>query len=207
MRRAIRETIENGNWSIHMITLDIIGTIYTPGEYDEEGNVIVAPTPLPGYHVNVSRLAPEIEAFAITSDHPTRLFAGVPTFFLKFADEAEYTATFYDTNDVLDEEGNPTGETTQTLKPFVTAEPPRVPFAISRAQGKAALVQAGMWDGVVAYVEAIVDPTQKKMAEIAINDTQYWVRNSDFLTNAGTALGLTTEQMDDLFIQAQTIHF
>ena len=92
-----------------MITIDIIGTIYTPGTYDAEGNELTPAVPLPGYHVNVSRLAPEIEAFAITPDHPTRLFAGAPTYFLRFEDEADYLVTFYDIIQIADEEGNLTG--------------------------------------------------------------------------------------------------
>ena len=105
-----------------MITLDIIGTIYTPGEFDAEGNVITEPTALPGYHVNVSRLTPEIEPFAVTPTLPYRVFAGAPTFFLRFEDEAAYTATFYDTTFNYDEEGNQIGEPVLTLKSFVTGD-------------------------------------------------------------------------------------
>ena len=39
------------NWAI-----DVIGTIYEPGEYDDEGNTIVEPRPVDGYHVNVKWL-------------------------------------------------------------------------------------------------------------------------------------------------------
>ena len=30
--------------------IDVIGTIYTAGTYDEEGNIITPPEPIPGYY-------------------------------------------------------------------------------------------------------------------------------------------------------------
>ncbi len=44
---------------------DIIGTIYEPGTYDEEGNELTPPTPLDGWHVNVS--------YHFLKDWPTEL--------------------------------------------------------------------------------------------------------------------------------------
>lgn len=76
---------------------------------------------------------------------------------------------------------------------------------ISRAQGKAALIQAGMWAGVVAYVAAIEDDTERALAEVALNDTQEWKRNSPFLTTAAAALGLDDAALDALFLMASGI--
>lgn len=81
----------------------------------------------------------------------------------------------------------------------------QVPQVVSRAQGKTALIQAGLWDQVVAFVNAIPDATQKALAEVALNDTTEWRRDSPFLTQAAVALGVTTEQMDALFVQAAEI--
>lgn len=53
---AASYTVE-GN--INIPNLDIIGTIYEGGEWDEEGNVITPPTQLPGYHVNMIGPTPE----------------------------------------------------------------------------------------------------------------------------------------------------
>lgn len=80
-----------------------------------------------------------------------------------------------------------------------------VPQSVSRAQGKAALIQAGLWSAVVAYVDAMTDPTEKALAEVALNDTTEWLRTSPFLNAAATALGLTETQLDDLFRMAATI--
>ena len=82
---------------------------------------------------------------------------------------------------------------------------PVVPESITRAQGKAALIQAGLWASVVAYVDAIPDPTDKALAGVALNDTLEWRRSSPFLNTAVTALDLTEGQLDALFITAAQI--
>ena len=81
------------------------------------------------------------------------------------------------------------------------------PASVSRAQGKAALIAAGLWPGVLAFVAAIPDPTDKALAEVALNDTQDWRRDSLFLNSAATALGLTAAQLDQLFVDASGIVF
>ena len=77
-----------------------------------------------------------------------------------------------------------------------------VPQSVSRAQGKLALIGAGLWPAAIAFVDGISDPVQKAYAEVALNDTQEWRRDSPFLTSATAALGLTEEQLDALFITA-----
>jgi hypothetical protein len=86
----------------------------------------------------------------------------------------------------------------------VLAKPP-VPQQVTRAQGKVVLIQMGLWQPVLDYVAAISDPVQKAVAEVALHDTQFWQRNSPFLNTAAQALGITSEQMDQLFIQADQI--
>lgn len=83
--------------------------------------------------------------------------------------------------------------------------PPYVPQQVTRAQGKAALIQADLWDAVESYVDNISDPTENALALVALNDTTHWNRTSPFLNDAAAALGLTEQQLDDLFVQAATI--
>ena len=83
--------------------------------------------------------------------------------------------------------------------------PPVVPAQVARAQGKAALIGAGLWAGVEAFVAAIIDPTERALAEVALHDTQQWQRNSPFLNAAKDGLGLTDEQLDELFVAASKI--
>lgn len=84
-------------------------------------------------------------------------------------------------------------------------KPPVVPQQVTRAQGKASLITAGLWDDVVSYVEGISDPTERQLAEVALNDTTHWRRDSPFLNAAAQALNLTSEQLDALFQQAAEI--
>lgn len=82
-----------------------------------------------------------------------------------------------------------------------------VPQVVSKAQGKAVLISAGLWPAVLAYVAAIADPTDKALAEVALHDTQEWRRDSLFLNSAASALGLTNANLDQLFIDAAGIVF
>ena len=84
----------------------------------------------------------------------------------------------------------------------VEMAPVLVPQQITRAQGKAALIMQGLWGAVLDYVAAIQDPIQRALAEVALNDTLTWERSSPFLNAAAAGLGMTDEQLDELFIQA-----
>lgn len=78
-------------------------------------------------------------------------------------------------------------------------------ISVSRAQGKAALIRAGLWQGVLDYVSSIEDATEKALADVALNDTVTWQRTSPLLNEAAAALGLTQERLDDLFVAASGI--
>ena len=86
-----------------------------------------------------------------------------------------------------------------------SSENPTAPRSITRAQGKAVLIQSGLWDGVLQFVSAIPDPTERALAEVALHDTQEWRRESPFLTAAAAALGLSSEQLDAVFATASEI--
>lgn len=82
---------------------------------------------------------------------------------------------------------------------------PIVPHMVTKAQGKTALIQSGLWQAVVDYVAAIEDETERMLAEVALHDAQDYRRDSPFLNAAADALGITEEQKDDLFILASSI--
>lgn len=90
--------------------------------------------------------------------------------------------------------------------PVVTDSGSGVPQSITRAQGKTVLIMNGLWDGVLQFVSAIPDPTERALAEVALHDTQEWRRESTFLTTAAAALGLSNEQLDALFVTASDIN-
>ena len=79
-----------------------------------------------------------------------------------------------------------------------------VPESVSRAQGKYILIQNGYWQTVCDHISAL--PAQEKLiAEVALNDTQLWRRDSPLLNVIAALLELTTAQMDQLFIEASGI--
>ncbi|RYF80355.1 MAG: hypothetical protein EOO29_14195 [Comamonadaceae bacterium] len=81
-----------------------------------------------------------------------------------------------------------------------------VPQAVSRAQGKAALIGAQKWGPALAFVAAIEDSTQRALAGVALHDTLEWRRDSAFLAAAAQALGMSPADLDALFIAASEIH-
>ena len=76
-------TLENEAWKpltlvayTHDRAIDVVGTITRGGEYDDEGAVIVAPTVLPGFHVNYSGKLPETwDEFVVEPVAPSQVFA------------------------------------------------------------------------------------------------------------------------------------
>lgn len=105
-------------------------------------------------------------------------------------------------------EGGAIGDTwdgTQFVRPATPEPDPVVPEQISSAQGIAALIEAGLWDDVTGFVAGIEDPTERALAEVALNRTQYWSRSSPFLNTAAAALGLPPEMLDALFVRGAEI--
>lgn len=93
---------------------------------------------------------------------------------------------------------------TPTLEPIPSPEA-LVPQTVSRAQGKAALIMGGLWSSVVNYAEGLEDEMVKLLAQTALYDTQEWRRDSPFLTECAQSMGLTEEDLDNLFITASGI--
>lgn len=79
---------------------------------------------------------------------------------------------------------------------------PFVPTITSR-QGKRALVAAGLHDAALAAIEAL-SGSARTLALIDWN-APTWTRNDPTLVGMAAALGITSEQLDDLFAQAATL--
>lgn len=91
----------------------------------------------------------------------------------------------------------------QTFTPPTPPAPaPTVPQSVSRAQGKAALIAAGLWPAVLAAVAAIEDATQRQLAEVALHDAGTWERSSPTLNALAFGLGMDDAQLDALFTSA-----
>jgi len=72
-----------------------------------------------------------------------------------------------------------------------------VPSQVTRAQAKIALFRAGLYDQVTTMVTAMGGE-----AFIWYTEAANWERNNHYVETLGKALGLTSEQVDNLFIEA-----
>lgn len=76
-----------------------------------------------------------------------------------------------------------------------------VPRSVTRYQARAVLVESGLLDSVNAYFSALPDGNLDKLAWEEAPTVE---RDSSATGAASQALGLTAEQMDQLFIQAKS---
>lgn len=77
-----------------------------------------------------------------------------------------------------------------------------VPQTITRAQAKLALLSAGLLGSVQPTIDAIPDPVQRSAAQIEWDDRLTFERTNPTLVALATAMGMTSEQLDALFIAA-----
>ena len=90
------------------------------------------------------------------------------------------------------------------IAPYV-APPPLptpVPPEVSRFQARAALLQTGFLADVQAYMD---DPATDPFVRIAWQDAQVFKRNSPTVLALSSLLGLNSDQLDSLFIEASQI--
>lgn len=76
---------------------------------------------------------------------------------------------------------------------------------ISKRQGKQQLVISGLDDDAQAAIDSITNPTDRKLTQIWFDDASYWERSNPYLIQLATELGLSEDQLDDLFIQASKL--
>lgn len=172
------------------MSIDIIGTIYTAGEYDEEGSVIVAPEPLPGWHVITTAKLSILDAH-LSEAEPPRVFAGAKTHYYVFESEDQARELIG-----TDKEGN--------LTPTFD-QPVTVPKLVTMRQAKLALLQVGMLDAVDAAIASISDDAERKKAQIEWEYAQEVERGWPTLETLTAAMGMTEAQVDDLFVLAGSL--
>ena len=84
---------------------------------------------------------------------------------------------------------------------IVAARKALVPAEITRWQALTILNQAGLLDDVEAYVGDMTD----HQAQIDFTAASVWRRDWSWLGQAAAALGLTSEQVDQMFIDASKL--
>ncbi|MCA0214506.1 MAG: hypothetical protein LCH79_15180 [Proteobacteria bacterium] len=87
----------------------------------------------------------------------------------------------------------------------MAATRPPVPQSVTRRQAKQALALNNLLHLVQPAIDAITDETQRTLMQIEWADSQEFHRNRPALIGLATALGLTSEQLDSLFVQAAAL--
>lgn len=74
--------------------------------------------------------------------------------------------------------------------------------SVTRRQSRQALLLANLLGNVQPLIDAITDPTEKAMTQIAWDDSLEFQRNDPFLLKIATAMNLSEQEIDELFITA-----
>lgn len=85
--------------------------------------------------------------------------------------------------------------------PIIEPQPVTVPAEITRWQALTILNQSGRLDAVETYVGSLTD----RQAQIDFSAASIWRRDWPWLGDAATALGWTSEQVDQMFIAAAAL--
>lgn len=85
---------------------------------------------------------------------------------------------------------------------FSTPVASLVPDSVTRMQAKTALHMAGLLTSIQTFMD---DPGTDPIYKIAWDEAQTFDRNSQTIAALQATLGLTDDQIDDLFRQASTI--
>ncbi len=76
-----------------------------------------------------------------------------------------------------------------------------VPQSVTRRQGRLALLEVDKLDQVEAFIDAIVDPIERRAAQIEY-EADTWDRGNPRLQSLWTGMGGTEAELDALFVSA-----
>lgn len=79
-----------------------------------------------------------------------------------------------------------------------------VPASISTAQGHLALIEYGKFQAAVDFINGISDPTEKLKAEVNFYRRNDWQRDNPTLLALAQGLGITDQELDQMFIFGAT---
>ncbi len=81
----------------------------------------------------------------------------------------------------------------------------QVPQSVTMRQGREVLIDMGLLASVDTIIAAIPDATQRAKAENYFNMSNTMERENVWVKNIGAALGLSEQQLDDMFIAASVL--
>jgi len=160
------------------------------GPLDVIGKLFAQPTEttpaaeLPGWHVNAPWPIAGWDAYKVTPATPRRVFGGQETVFYTFGAEADFLLALE----------------TADLSP-----PPPAPASVTRRQARQALLLAGLLSQVQPAIDAIPNAAMRAMVQIEWDDSNEFDRYRPALIGLATALGMTSAQLDQLFITASKL--
>ncbi|WP_417835244.1 MULTISPECIES: hypothetical protein [Pseudomonadota] len=80
-----------------------------------------------------------------------------------------------------------------------------VPESVSSRQGMEQLIRSGLDEQVDSAINGITNPVERKLARNWLDKASVWERNNPQLLAIGSALGLTSVDVDALFIEAASL--
>jgi len=86
-----------------------------------------------------------------------------------------------------------------------TPPAPVIPRSVTRRQAKQALLLGGLLSQVQPAIDAIPDTTQRGLMQIEWDESLEFERHRPSLLAIAAGLGLSSEQLDQLFITAATL--
>lgn len=95
-------------------------------------------------------------------------------------------------------------EDAQRALDIAAASVEKVPFAVTMRQARRALFDAGLLSAVETAINNLSEPT-KSEARIEWDFSKEVERNRGLVSTMASALGLTSQQLDQLFITASKI--
>ena len=90
------------------------------------------------------------------------------------------------------------------ILPYVPP-PAVIPASVTMRQARLVLLDAGLLDDIDIAIAAILDPIQKRKAQIEWEFSNEVQRYNGVVSYLGPALGLSELQIDQLFINAATL--
>lgn len=184
---------------------------------DEDGNLLSDPQAVnaAGDHLHYVRLSPaQLDEWRphanVLAETPYTGTGTADRVYQQIIDDPEKLAIYesvYDTSprEVDDGEGG-TMTITPPFKFGMLAESMMpVPESVTTRQGMEQLIRSGLDEQVDDAINGITDIVERKLARNWLDKASIWERNNPQLLAIGNALGLSTQDVDSLFIQAATL--
>lgn len=167
--------------------IDVIGKLYTNIDLNEDPELQQKPELLSGFHINSTKYLLGLDDYLVSPETPRREFAGIDTIYYTFESEDQAKDLLNYNKD--DSEYHP-----------VYLEYKKVPEKIRAVDGLLVLDMIGLLDSVESYVSSDIASRAEK---IIYNREPFWFRNDALVEGLGSMLGLTNQQIDDLFIKVE----